>query len=322
MLDGRCMVPDTPSAPRSMCYNQLRSSELAAVINALAELPQPPPCEELVDLVSASYNQLMHFTAQELATTISALASWHHVPDDEWMERLEQQTYRCVTDANSDEIATYVWGFAQLGYSPQLVLDALLDAAQDGLEANSWKASSMASITWALGQMGAQPSKAWAHALLRASYVKLLSFAPSELAKLVWGLAKMNLRPNAKWVGAFLAAAQVSMPLFDPKSLSLTIWALATLSYRPAKEWMAVFERQVGSQVREFGAQEMTCLLWSLVAMTSGRQEPMDVTQAGQEGFAALDYQVLQSSALLGVILNLRQGSWNSSSGSSSAGGS
>jgi hypothetical protein len=313
MLDGRPFLPAAPAGP-APSYHQLRAPELAAVIGALAASPAAPRPDELADILEASYNQLMHFSPAELCALVSALAAWGAAPGEAWLERFEGRAYQACTDASGDQVATFVWGFAQLGHRPDLALDALLDAAADALP--GYSPASMAGIVWALAKLEAPPPQAWAQALLRASRAQLLQFPPAELAKLLWGLAKLGLRPGAEWMGAFLAAAQVQLGGFGPKSLSLAVWALATLGYRPDRAWLQALERQAAAQVAQFGAQEMTCLLWGMAQLTQRRQEELLSSRLhGQQGFAELDFDVLQSPKLLGVIMSLRQGNGSCSSG-------
>ncbi len=316
MLDGRPFLPTAP-VTLSPSYDQLRAPELAAVIGALAASPAPPSPDEVQDVLDASFHQLVHFSPAELCTAISALAAWGAAPGEAWLDRFENQTYRVSTDASEDQVATFIWGFAQLGHRPDLALDALLDAAGDAF--GGYSPGSMASIVWALAKLEAPPPKEWAVALLHASYPKLQLFPPAELSKLLWGLAKLGLRPGAKWMAAYLAAAHAKLADFDPKSLSLAVWALATLGCRPEQPWLEALERRAAAQVGSFGAQEMTCLLWGLGQLTQRRQEELLASLlAGQQGFAELDFQVLQSPKLLGVIMSLRQGNGSGSSSSSS----
>ena len=150
-----------------------------------------------------------------------AVSRWGYPGPSLWWKRcLLSTTRRVMHRMSPEELAMLATSAARLGGAPQrshgdksswawslksqwgLIRATALSAAHASPQA-------LAGTVLAMAQMGLQPGRAWASAVLQASQAKMGAFSAQGLAQLAEGLALMRILPPAVWHARWQLAVDV-----------------------------------------------------------------------------------------------------------------
>ena len=193
--------------------------ELAMIMNAFANLPEPPGPAYLDAFSRVFLAKAPEFDKQGLSMVINGMSKILYRPSPEVLSTVEALTLGLMETCNTQELANILNGFGKLDHVPSPTYLAQFEAL---------------------------------------SLPKLAQFQPQELSMTFNAMSRIGYRPSDAYLQAFETAVVNALPQFKSQESAMTINAFTKMTdYMPSPAFFAEVERCVIKKVGQHRAQEV-----------------------------------------------------------------
>lgn len=197
----------------------MSTKELAMIMNAFANLPDPPPPAYWDAFSKVFLIKAADFDKQGLSMVINGMSKILYRPSAEVLQTVEALTLELMDTCNTQELANILNGFGKLDHVPS-------------------------------------PDYLARFELL--SLPKLSQFQPQELSMTFNAMSRIGYRPSDAYLRAFEGACIQALPHFKTQESAMTINAFTKMTdYMPSPAFFAEVERCVIQKVGQHRAQEV-----------------------------------------------------------------
>ena len=288
-----------------MSLTEMTTKELAMIVNAFANLPEPPGPAYWDAFSQVFLEKASDFDKQGLSMVINGMSKILYRPPPEVLHAVEALTLDLMETCNTQELANILNGFGKLDHVPSSDYLARFELLSQP-KLPQFQPQELSMTFNAMSRIGYRPSDSYLQAFEAAciqalpqfktqesamtinAFTKMVDFVPSpaffaevercviqkagqhraqEVANTIHGLGRLGYDPSPRFVEAFAEHGMVLMDKMKTQELGNLINGLSKMTYRPAPAFFLRFMDVSQPKLRYFTTQELSNVVNGLMRL-------------------------------------------------------